>query len=186
MRPRRAAGWVLAAALATWPVIGAAPAAAAPAPASGVARLQGVFLIAGRVTVAQRIRGEHRGQQVTRMWTFFPTCPTGACGTVVLTRTRSRGTDKVVLRRRTRDNYTGAGSFYAPLRCGSRTYSRGERVPFKITVRITAAAVAGGTVFATQLRASYDNRSRTNLTPCFAVLGHDSATYTGRLVAPAR
>ncbi len=184
MRGRSPIRWALAAALASWPVVGAAPALAAspPAPAPGSARLQGPFLLAGRVSVAQQVRGERRGQKVTRTWTFFPGCPAGACGTVVLIRTRARGKDRVVLHRRAPGYYTGAGTFYAPLRCGSRTYARGERVPFNVTVRVTAAVVFKGVVFATQLRASYTNRSRTNLTPCFAVLGHDAATYTGRLV----
>jgi hypothetical protein len=32
------------------------------------------------------------------------------------------------------DEYAGAGTFYAPLRCGKRTVRNGESVPFTITV----------------------------------------------------
>jgi hypothetical protein len=36
---------------------------------------------------------------------------------------------------------------------------------------------------ATQISASYVNRSRQNLTPCVLVLGHDAARYTGQLAS---
>ena len=73
----------------------------------------------------------------------------------------------------------GAGLF-APLRCAGRTYRHGERVPFTITVRITAAASVNGVIVATRLRATYVNRTRINLTPCVVAPGHDAATYRGQ------
>jgi hypothetical protein len=69
--------------------------------------------------------------------------------------------------------------FYAPLRCSGRIYPRGQEIPFRITVRVTAT---NGTA-ASAISATYVNRERTNLTPCIGVLGHDSARYVG-LVAP--
>jgi hypothetical protein len=155
-----------------------------PTPTPALARLAGQFRLTGRITVATNVRGEHVGEQVSRTWTFTPTCAAGACRTIGLVRSRAAGSDALTLRRRSRGVYTGAGSFYAPLRCGSRTYRRGSAVPFTITVRVTAAVLAGGQVFATQITASYTNSSRTNLTPCVAVLGHDAATYTGHIALP--
>lgn len=151
-------------------------------PSPATARLQGTFLLAGRVTVADDVRGEHRGEAVLRRWTFSSPCAAGPCATVQLVRRRARGTDTVRLRRLSAGYYRGSGRFYAPLRCAKRTYSKGESVPFTIAVRVTAATVANATVLATGVRASYTNRTRTNLTPCFAVLGHDAATYRGHLM----
>jgi hypothetical protein len=177
----RAAPVLLGAMLALTP--SAARASAPPAPSPGSARLQGQFLLTGHVTVAKHVRGERAGQNVIRTWTFVPRCAAGACATTSLIRARSGGGDKLVLHRRKRGYYVGNGSFYAPLRCGQRTYNNGEAVPFTITVRVTAATVSAGVVFATGVSASYTNRSRRNLTPCVAVLGHDAATYRGHLIA---
>jgi hypothetical protein len=47
---------------------------------------------------------------------------------------------------------------------------------------VTAAALAGSDVAATQIRATYTNRARINRTPCVAVLGHDAAVYSGQVV----
>jgi len=156
-----------------------------PAPTPGIARLAGQFRLAGRITVASGVLGEHVGQRVARTWSFTPNCASGACATIGLVRSRSAGTDQLLLRRRSPRYYTGTGSFFAPLRCGARTYRRGSAVPFRITVRVTAAVLAGGDVFATQISASYTNSSRTNLTPCVAVLGHDAARYTGQIALPS-
>jgi hypothetical protein len=155
-----------------------------PTATPGGARLQGTFLLAGKVTVADNIRGEHVGEMVLRAWTFTPRCAAGACRTVTLVRRRSSGSDRLLLSLRGPGYYVGSGSFYAPLRCGSRTYSKGEAAPFTITVRVTAAAISAGAIVATRVRASYMNRSRTNLTPCVAPPGDDAASYHGHLAAP--
>lgn len=155
--------------------------AAASAPLAA-ARLDGTFQLAGHVTVAVDIRGEHAGQRVKRSWTFTPRCPVGACNTIKLVRSRTNGKDTLVLHRQAPASYVGTGSFYAPLRCAGHIYRRGESVPFKVVVRITAAAAnTHGVVVATRIKASYTNRSRTNLTACVAVPGHDAATYSGSL-----
>ena len=70
---------------------------------------------------------------------------------------------------RVRQHVTGV--FYAPLRCSGRIYPRGQEIPFRITVRITATNGAA----ASAISATYVNRERTNLTPCIGGLGHDSA-----------
>jgi hypothetical protein len=103
---------------------------------------------------------------------------------VVLVRQRGGGTDSLVLHRTAPARYTGKGTFYAPLRCAGRKYRRGERVPFKVVVRVTAAMTSNGIVVATALRATYANPARVNLTPCVAFPGHDAATYRGQLVGP--
>ena len=160
------------------PAFAAAP---APSPPLGAARLQGEFLLAGRVTQAKLVPGERVGQLVSRTWTFTPRCPAGACDTVQLMRTRASGTDRVMLRRSKPGYYAGSGTFFAPLRCGSRIYPRGASVPFTITVQVTAALGAPGTLVASRVNATYLNRSRRNLTPCVGVLGHDAASYHGHL-----
>jgi len=149
----------------------AATAALAPGAAGQPApQLQGTFQMTGRVTVAHNVRGEHVGQIVQRTWTFTPLCPTLPCPTVQLVRQRATGTDSLTLHETSPDVYTGDGRYVAPLRCAGRIYRPGQAVPYTITVHVTPTG---------QLRATYVNRSRINLTPCIGVLGHDSARYIG-------
>jgi hypothetical protein len=98
-------------------------------------------------------------------------------------RQRADGIDGLSLRRRGPGYYAGSGKFYAPVRCGNRTYPRGALVPFTIEVHITAAALVFGVDIATRVVASYSNSRRTNLTPCVSALGHDAASYHGHIVA---
>ena len=149
------------------------------------ATLQGSFQMTGRITVALHIRGEQVGQHVSRTWTFTPGCPSGPCRSVRLVRSRATGTDTLTLSESPSGAYTGSGVFYLPLRCAGQLYPHGERVPFKIAVTVTATAVVNGAVLATAVNAKYRNRSRRNLTPCVAVLGHDAASYSGTLQPPA-
>lgn len=169
--------------------IAAPPGLASPIapPRPGSARLQGKFKMNGTVTVAENIRGEHRGEKVIRAWTFTPLCSRGVCATIKLVRTRGGGaTDTVKLHRRAPGFYQGPGSFYAPLRCGGTTWPRGQFVRFTIAVKILSASEQNGTVIATRIKGSYaNNRPRYNRTPCVAVLGHDAATYKGQLVPSA-
>jgi hypothetical protein len=155
-------------------------AAAAPSPFAG-ARLEGQFSMHGRITVAHHVVREHVGERLGRTWTFRPLCASGACAQVELVRNRAGGADVLTLTETTPGSYAGNGLFYAPLSCAGKTYVRGESVPFRITVTITAESVYG---FATALKATYVNRSRRNLTRCVDIPGHDAATYTGQL-APA-
>jgi hypothetical protein len=147
----------------------AASAAAQPPP-----QLQGTFQMTGTVTVAHNVRGEHVGQVVTRTWTFTPLCPSAPCATVRLDRQRANGTDSLTLAQTAPATYSGAGLFYAPLRCSGRIYPRGQMIPFRIRVTVADSG---------QLSAAYVNRARINLTPCIGVLGHDAARYTGTPVA---
>jgi hypothetical protein len=164
------------------PALAAAIGPAPPPPST--ARLQGSFGLAGRVTVAANVAGEHVHQIVLRAWGFVPLCPAGPCATVELVRNRVAGTDKLTLFRRAPALYVGTGSFYAPLRCGTRVYRRGEAVPFTITVRVTTAQVAGSATTAGAVRATYTNLARTNLTPCVAAPSHDAAIYIGTVILP--
>jgi hypothetical protein len=175
MSRRTAAASVLVATLAVATFAGAA---SAQAPTSD-ALLKGAFRMSGRVTVASNVRGERVGQLVTRTWTFTPQCASAPCPTVQLVRGRGNGTDTLTLQQTRTGAYAGSGLFYAPLRCSGRIYPRGQEIPFRISVRITAT---DGTR-ASAISATYVNRERTNLTPCIGVLGHDSARYVG-LLAP--
>src|SRR5690349_7557356 len=107
---RRAAALVVLATLAA----GVSPASAQTAPVTA-ARLQGSFLLAGRITTAVNVLGERRGQKFTRTWTFTPDCAAGPCSSVTLSRPRAGGTDTVVLTERSSGHYVGSGQFYAPL-----------------------------------------------------------------------
>jgi hypothetical protein len=147
----------------------------------GTARIEGKFEMLGRVTVAEDIKGERRGQRAKRVWTFNSSCAGGQCGQVTLVRHRTGGVDRLTLRRRGAGYYTGTGLFYAPLRCAGHTVRRGESVPFTITLRITGAELVGTDDVANTLSATYTNRSRRNLTRCVALPGHDAASYTGKL-----
>jgi hypothetical protein len=175
------------AALASGGAVGAGVAEAQPAPPApiGVARLQGTFQVAGRVTVAANVHGERRGQIVHRTWAFTSGCSVGQCPAVGLSRERATGSDVLVLHRRGPGRYAGNTSFYSPLRCAGRLYPRGQKIPFTITVRITQASLLGPVAIATRINATYQNRRRVNLTPCVAVLGHDAARYHGQLTPPA-
>jgi hypothetical protein len=157
--------------------------AQAPTPgAPATARLTGGFEMLGRVTVANNINGERRGQRAKRAWTFTSPCATGPCPTIELVRYRSRGVDRLVLHQRSPGYYKGTGRFYAPERCGSRDIRKGESAPFTITVRVTASQIVNGIDIATMLYATYTNPSRRNLTQCVAIPGHDAAVYQGLLL----
>ena len=172
---RRLAVVLLAAAIAN---VGFTAGAGAQPPAPS-ALLTGTFQMSGAVTVAHNVRGERAGQTVQRTWTFTPRCPTAPCPTVQLVRQRATGSDTLTLHRTGPETYLGMGRFSAPLRCSGRVYPGGQLIPFKIKVRVTAST---GTV-ASAISATYVNRSRTDLTPCIGVLGHDAARYSGQLAA---
>jgi hypothetical protein len=158
-----------------------ATAAAAAAPVFPTARLEGTFDLAGRVTAAHAVRGEHVGQVVSRAWSFHSTCPSGQCPQIALVRSRGGASDSLVLKRTGPGRYRGNGRFFLPLRCAGRLYPHGEQVPFTISVQITLAVPFGGGMVATRVSATYLNRRRINRTPCVAALGHDAASYHGHL-----
>ncbi len=146
------------------------------------ARLEGGYILKGRVTVATAVRGEHVGEHLTRRWTFTPTCSIGSCPRVGLTRGRRGAAHELVLRRVAPGRYRGSGVFYRPLRCGRRLYQRGEKAPFTIRVRITAAVDFDGVIVATAIHARYVNRKRINLTRCVLPPARESAVYRGHLI----
>jgi len=167
--------------------VGVGTADATPVPDPGTAQLQGTFLLAGQITRARGVFGERRGQTFQRAWTFQPGCTTGGCDAIGLIRQRAGGTDRLVLIRRVPGLYTGAAWYYAPLRCGRRTYPTGQAIAFRITVAITAAALIGGTNMATGISATYASIVRFNTTRCVGVRGYDAATYQGQpLSAPGQ
>jgi hypothetical protein len=151
-----------------------------PVPDPATAQLQGPFLLAGHITLAKGVPGERAGQNFQRTWTFQPGCSTGGCDTVGLIRERAGGTDRLLLGRRAPGLYAVTAKYYAPLRCGRRTYPTGQAVVFRLTVTVTAAAIVGGANVATGISAAYASVSRTNLTRCVGVAGFDAATYAGQ------
>lgn len=149
----------------------------------GQPRLQGAFAMTGRITAAVNIPGERAGQSVSRTWVFTPKCAAGACAQVLLGRTRGPGLPpiNVLLTFQSPGFYTARGTFYAPLRCAGRTHRPGERVQYRVGVRITATATVNGQLVVTAMRASYTSGRRDNLTRCVAPIGQrDSAQYTGQ------
>jgi hypothetical protein len=146
------------------------------------ARLEGGYVLKGRVTVATAVRGEHVGEHLTRRWTFTPTCSTGSCRQIGLTRGRRGAANELWLRRVAPGRYRGSGVFYRPLRCGRRLYQHGEKAPFTIAVRITAAVDFEGVIVATAIHARYVSRKRINLTPCVLPPTRESAVYRGHLI----
>ena len=143
------------------------------------ARLQGSFTMRGKVTRADGVRGEHKGQRVKRTWAFNSKCNGGACFRVVLHKRRGgRHTDRVVLHRTSPGSYSGKGRFYFPIRCAGVVNSRGGEVRFKVTVRIVGTTQIQGKTFASKLSAKYTNPERINHTECTGRgLGSDGASY---------
>lgn len=177
MRP--AAGVALALALAA---SGVAPAQGQPTPP----RLQGTFALRGRLTTVDDVYGEHQGQRVHRTWTFVPLCAAGGCRRVILKRMRSgrQILNVAVLTRRGPKLYVGRDRFWVALRCSGRVVRHGGLATATIRVRITRSAIVGTTHFATAIRATYNNPRRANLTRCPGGIGHDAASYRGRLASP--
>jgi hypothetical protein len=160
----------------------------ATARAAWDARLDGSFAMNGRITFAEDVYGEHTGGRVHRTWTFFPHCAVGVgvCKRVTVVRQRSGRLklDVLVLKRVSPGVYVGHGRFWVALRCAGRVERHGGLATEKITVRITQTQMVGKTPSATGLSASYENPSRTNLTRCPGGIGHDAASYAGRLTSP--
>jgi PKD repeat protein len=156
--------------------------AARPPVVKGVnARVSSTFVMRGRIVTAVRVRGEHRGQIVSRDWSFAGrSCVRSVCQRLTLHRQRSAGRyDNLVLTRVGIGRYAGHSRFYAALRCQGRTYPRGELVPYRITVRVTEGVAIQGLKFARRLTATYTNLKRVDRTRCPIGPSHDAARYTG-------
>jgi hypothetical protein len=148
-------------------------------------RLQGTWTMKGKITRADNVRGERKGQKITRKWSFSSTCASGPCKTLKVTRTRTRGQkDTTVLKRVRKDYYSGKGSFYVRLRCAGKVYPRGGLATMSISVKVTRSRTVQGKRFATRIGASYKNPKRVNRTPCPGGIGRDAATYSGTLMSP--
>jgi hypothetical protein len=146
------------------------------------ARLQGTWKMSGKVTRADGVRGERKGQRVTRKWTFTSSCASGPCSKVTLRRERSnKQFDKLTLTRLGSAGYKGSGKFYVRLKCNGKTYNRGGIAYYKIGLSVTKSRTVQGKRFATAIRANYNNTRRVNKTPCGGSIGRDAGTYTGKL-----
>jgi hypothetical protein len=151
------------------------------------ALLTGTFTMQGRITAAVGVRGEHRGETITRTWVFqAQDCGRTSCQQLVLNRERAPGLQSTITLRRGADGtYRGTGTFDAPLRCLGRTYPLGETAPYRISVRITQAVLVNGVPFAWTIAASYGSGQRIDHTICPLGPSHDAAQYTGMLVPTA-
>ncbi len=160
-----------------------ARAAGVPARAAGVAdaRISASFVMHGQIVTAVRVRGEHRGQAVTRRWTFSGlTCAGSVCPRLSLRRQRSaHHFDRLTLSRVGIGSYAGRGRFYAALRCRGRLVRRALVVPYRITVEVAQVVAIEGIGFASRLTATYANLHRIDRTRCPIGPSHDAAQYTG-------
>ncbi len=153
---------------------------------AGDARVIGTFAMVAKVTTAVRVSGEHTGQTLRRTWTIRPSaCEASLCRRLTLRRERSLGIVELIgLQRTGRGRYAGSGGFYVPLSCLGRTYRLGSRVPFRITLTVTATVRVQATRFARRIKATYVNPARSDDTPCPLGPSHDAARYTGTLSSP--
>ena len=150
------------------------------------ARLQGTWTMSAKVTRADGVRGERKGQKFKRRWTFTSSCASGPCSSVVLRRERSsRQFDKLTLKRLSAAGYKGSGKFFIPLKCNGRTYKRGGIAYYNLGLTITQSKTVQGKAFASAIKATYNNTRRVNKTPCGGSLGRDGGSYAGKHGAPA-
>lgn len=180
-RPRYLALGVVLSLSVAFSTAAAAAAAASPAAPATDARVVSPFTMYGRVGSALRVPGEHRGQWITRQWTFTGlSCGGNVCRTLSLLRERSAHLySSIVLHRIGIGRYAGSSRFYAALECEGRLYPRGEDVPYRITVKVTQSVTVQGIRFARKLAATYTNRRRIDRTKCPIGPSHDAARYTG-------
>jgi hypothetical protein len=149
------------------------------------ARFGGTFVMHGVVTAAVNVRGERRGERVTRKWVLHSRdCDLSVCDRLLLT--RNRGSVKgsfVILRRVGPAHYRGSGAFWVALECLGRRYRLGSYVPYTIDLHVVGLRQIGSIRYATAVRATYVNRSRGDNTRCPLGPASDAARYTGRLVS---
>jgi PKD repeat protein len=180
----RALGLLLGAALVLAAGAPARAAAAGPSPGPpGVAdaRISAPFVMRGHIVTAVRVHGEHRGQAITRRWTFTGvSCARSVCPRLALRRQRSaHHFDRLTLSRVGIGSYAGRGRFYAALRCRGRLVRRALVVPFQVTVQVAQVVAIQGIAFASGLTATYTNLHRIDRTRCPIGPSHDAAQYTG-------
>lgn len=151
------------------------------------ALLRGTFTMKGKITVASHVHGERSGQHVTRSWSFYPSCSSGGCPSVVLKRFRSGShvLDKITLKRKHPGVYQGSHRFWLTLKCNGARVKKGGYANETIKVKILHAISNGGTKVASAIHATYNNPSRYNKTHCPGGIGHDAATYSGHLNSTA-
>ena len=162
-------------------------AAASPVPAALAAappaRVQGRFTMRTVITTAVNVRGEHRGERLTRSWRIRPSgCLGDVCRVLHVRRTRGHGRRLgLALYRRGDGSWVGRGSFYVALSCRGRIDRHGALAPYTIRLRVAATRTVGGIRFARRVRATYVNRTRIDRTGCAMGPSYDAARYSGRL-----
>ncbi len=110
------------------------------------ARITTTYVMTGRIVTAVRVRGEHRGQSITRRWTFTGLgCAGSVCRRLRVRRQRGANRfDRVTLSRVGVGSYTGGGRFSSALQCQGRRYPHGLVVPYTIRVQVTRVGLHRG------------------------------------------
>lgn len=167
-------------------LVGMGTPAGATRPRRVDARVSAAFVMHGRILTAVRVIGEHRGQRITRRWTFTGrACTRKLCRRLLLTRERSAGLyDHLVLSRTGVGRYAGTGRFYVGLQCRGAIYPHGQVVPYRVTVDVRHAVTVEGIPFASALTATYTNPRRSDRTICPTGPSHDAARYSGLASPP--
>jgi hypothetical protein len=149
-------------------------------------RLVGTFRMEGRITKAVGVRGEHKGQKLTRSWSIGSPCLGPAtCPAITVDRLRGAGHHApVTIRRRAEDVWLGNGAYTFPLRCEGRRYPKGGLAPYTLRIKIIAVQLVQDVPFATAISANYVSKARINRTRCAGGFGSDAAQYTGFLASP--
>jgi hypothetical protein len=151
----------------------------------GNARVRGRFQMRGVITRAVDVTGERRGEHVRRTWAIHPAgCARNVCRRLQVVRNRGRIRNSyVVLHRVGKGRYRGSGVFWVALKCLGHRYRLGSRVPYTITLQVARRERVGSVWYATSIRATYANRSRTDATRCPLGPASDAARYVGRLAS---
>ena len=144
------------------------------------ARLQGNFAMRGTLTYVDHVFGEHAGS-TSRKVDLLPDCAAGPvqAGSAGAPPRSRHQLDVLTLYRRGTRPIRRERALLAPLRCGGSVEVRRDRDGDDHPPD-HGNATSGQSRFATELRATYVNPQRTNLTRCPGGIGHDAATYAGR------
>jgi hypothetical protein len=120
---------------------------------------------------------------VRRRWVIHSVgCVGGVCSRLHVIRNRSDVRNSyVVLQRVGAGAYRGSGAFWVGLECLGRRYRLGSRAPYTITLHVTRRRRVGAVWYATSIRATYTNHSRTDTTRCPLGPASDAARYDGAL-----
>jgi hypothetical protein len=159
-------------------VAGASPAPSAnAAAATGSARVQGRFAVAGRVTAAKHVSGVHRGERFTRTWTLTSEgCRASSCPRLSLSARLglgARAIERVKLSRFSPGKYRWRHTASSDTLCRTRHVSGAYHEASALYVTVSRRAEVNGVSYATALTATWSMSSG----GCGATAMHSAATY---------